>query len=358
MPFHDLNIASEGNDTELSNTLAFLHELGYTRAALSISVLAKLPAQLPQIDTSNIKVPNGLKILRRMNLTISDTSQNHRINNLVTAYDLLAVRPTNEKAFQLCCSSLDCDIVSLDLSVRLPYPVKFKTVAGALQRGIRFEICYSNGITGGNDARRNLINGAASLIRATRGRGIIVSSEAHNALGLRAPHDVINLATVWGLSGERAKEAVCEEAGLVVKLASLKRSSFRGVVDIIEDGGQAVETITYGGKDDNEELATISEKSSTRAPPLNLVTAILEKPSKPEQTKRKASQASLNAPDLKQQKPKEEKPLSNREKKRQAKKARLERALSDDQQQPAKPGPKLPDSFSIQHEVLLNKKNG
>src|SRR5699024_8112634 len=104
-------------------------------------------------------------------------------------------------------------------------------------RGIRIEICYGPGITGsGLDARRNLIGNATSLIRATRGRGIIISSEAKRALGVRAPWDVVNLACVWGLSQERGKEAVSEEARKVVALAGMKRRSFRGVIDIVHGG--------------------------------------------------------------------------------------------------------------------------
>lgn len=360
MPFHDLNVASEGSSAELANTLTFLHELGYTCAALSVSILAKLPAQLPQISTPTT-VPDSLRILTRINLTISDTSQNHRISQLVSAYDVLAVRPTNEKAFQLCCSSLDCDIISLDCSARMSYPIKFKTVAGALQRGVRFEICYANGITGSNEARRNLINSAANLIRATRGRGIIVSSEARNALGLRAPHDVINLATVWGLSSERAKETVCEEAAIVVRLAGLKRSSFRGVVDIIEDGNKE---ITVGIEQPQNALGDLEEAASTsemEAQPLNLVTVVPEKPDKSGSNKRKASQASLNGTSSAQQKSKADNPISKREQKRQAKKKKLDRALGENENS-GNPARKEVDSkskgFSIQHESILAKKNG
>lgn len=364
MPFVDLNINSESKNGDPSAVLTFLHELGYTCAALSVSVLAKLPAQLPQVKKP-AAVPEDLKLLTRMNLTISDTSQNHRISQLVSAYDILAVRPTNEKAFQLCCSSLDCDIISVDFSARVSYPIKFKTVAGALQRGVRFEICYASGITGSNDARRNLINNAASLIRATRGRGIIVSSEAWNALGVRAPHDVINLATIWGLSPERAKEAVCEEAALVVKLAGLKRSSFRGVIDIVEDGSKET-TI-------NEETSSVVEGNTDTAPtisdavqsqPLKLVTVVPDKSGKPEKSdsaKRKASQASLNAPESGEQMSKENKPVSKREQKRQAKKARLDRALNENQRAPEAAKKEVgskPNGFSIQHEMLLAKQKG
>lgn len=336
MPFHDLNVAYSSNDAEVSNTLAFLAELAYAVVALSIDVASKLPAQLPTVSTDRLKIPSSLHVLSRLTLTVSDNAQNHRINSLISTYDVVALRPTDEKTFQLCCSSLECDLISLDFSQRVPFAIKFKTVASALQRGIRFEICYSLGITGGNDARRNLIAGAAALIRATRGRGIILSSEAKNALGIRAPWDVINLAQVWGLSQERGKEAICEEAGRVLRLASIKRTSFRGVVDIIEDGSRETAGEPAAPDDGPAHTADASlskQQQPEPAPkaPLELpqVTMVPSKMSNPEKSKRKASMLSLNdaaATSAAATRNKQSKPLSKREQKRQAKKARFERA--------------------------------
>ena len=235
MPFHDLNVVYKPGDSGLAQTLSFLAELEYSVVALSLSVTGKLPAAPEPIELPD--APRGMTLLTRLDLTVSDPSQNHRLASLQSAYSLIALRPTTEKALQLCCGSLECDIISLDLSTRLPFILKFKTVASALQRGVRFEICYSPGISGGSDARRNLITGATSLIRATRGRGIIISSDAKNALGCRGPWDVINLAQIWGLNQERGKEAVCEEAGKVTRLAKMKRESFRGVIHVVDGNG-------------------------------------------------------------------------------------------------------------------------
>ena len=235
MPFHDLNVVYKPGDSGLAQTLSFLAELEYSVVALSLSVTGKLPAAPEPIELPD--APRGMTLLTRLDLTVSDPSQNHRLASLQSAYSLIALRPTTEKALQLCCGSLECDIISLDLSTRLPFILKFKTVASALQRGVRFEICYSPGISGGSDARRNLITGATSLIRATRGRGIIISSDAKNALGCRGPWDVINLAQIWGLNQGRGKEAVCEEAGKVTRLAKMKRESFRGVIHVVDGNG-------------------------------------------------------------------------------------------------------------------------
>lgn len=306
MPFHDLNVPYAANHAELSQTLAFHAELGYSAVAVSLAVTGKLPSTPQEIPVSALTIPKTMTmVLTRLTLTISDTTQNHRLTQFSPAYNLLALRPTTEKTLQLCCISLECDLISLDLSQRLTYHIKFTTVSVALQRGIRFEICYSPAIqaSGSSEARRNLISGATQLIRATRGRGIILSSEAKNALGVRGPHDVINLAQIWGLGQERGKEALCEETAKVVRLAAMKRTSFRGVVDVIN-----------GGESNNEKgnVRPVKEKV--------VITGV----------KRKASSTSLAGATQKEQSTSEDKPLSNREMKKRAKKARLEEGTGRD----------------------------
>lgn len=242
-----------------------------------------------------------------MNLTLADPAQNQRLAALSQAYDIVALRPTNEKLLLNACTNLECDVISVDLSVRLPYHFKFKMLSAAIARGVRIEICYGPGVTGsGLDARRNLIGNATSLIRATRGRGIIVSSEARRALGLRAPWDVINLACVWGLSQERGKEAICEEARKVTALAKLKRTSWRGIVDVVH-GGEKPKPV------ETTQKAKAAPKVSVPRP---------EKPAQDDNAadnlKRKASISSEPvAEDL-------DKPLSKREIKRRAKKAKFD----------------------------------
>lgn len=120
-----------------------------------------------------------------------------------------------------------------------------------MQTGIRFEICYGGGVLnadGGTHgyadtvgmARRHLIANATALVRATSGRGIILSSEAVRALGCRGPWDVGNLATGWGLSGERGREAIGREARAVVVRSASMREGWRGVVDVVWGGEKPV----------------------------------------------------------------------------------------------------------------------
>ncbi|KAL4989858.1 RNase P subunit p30-domain-containing protein [Aspergillus falconensis] len=310
--FYDLNVPYSPGDPEISATLSFLAELGYTTVALSQAITGKLPPN-PTPPPLPSDAPKDITLLTRLNLPLSDPAQNQRLTSIAQAYDLVALRPTNEKALLNACTNAECDIISLDLSVRHPYHFKFKMLSAAIARGIRFEICYGPGVTGsGLEARRNLIGNAMALIRATRGRGIIVSSEAKKALSVRAPFDVINLACVWGLSQELGKEAICAETRKVTALARLKRTSWRGIIDVV-DGGQIPPA--------SKAAASVADAKDTGTKP--------NAESNGDNLKRKASIGPEPETDGL------EKPLSKREMKRRAKKARLEAALGGVDDSPA-----------------------
>ena len=183
-------------------------------------------------------------------------------------------------------------------------------MASALQRGIRFEICYGPGIlnSDGGASRRNLISNATQLIRATRGKGIVISSEAKRALACRGPADVVNLAVLWGLGQERGMEAVGKEARSIVVQAEMKRRSFRGVIDVV-----------YGGEKPEREPEN-SKKNKQ------------EKGKRKAEVLKEAGIAEGEAPP---------KPISKREQKRQAKKARLDTGTASDK------GPKEASNGSI-----------
>ena len=110
----------------------------------------------------------------------------------------------------------------------------------AVNAGIRIEICYSQGVGGDGNARRNFIGNCMAIFRATGGRGLVLSSEARNVLGVRAPADVVNLMAVWGLGRERAEEGLGGNPRGVVVNEGIRRSGFRGVVDVVYGGEREI----------------------------------------------------------------------------------------------------------------------
>ena len=186
------------------------------------------------------------------------------------------------------------------MSLRYPFFFKHTTLLNALERGLKLEICYAPGIlnSDGGNSRRNLISNATQLIRATRGRGIVISSEAKKALTCRGPADVVNMAVLWGLGQEQGTEAVGREARSVVVQAEMRRRSFRGVIDVVYGGEK------FGTPKNVEKTPQARQGIGKRK-----ATVMDEK----------AENATVTP-----------KPISKREQKRQAKKARLESAKTEE----------------------------
>ncbi|KAL3422202.1 ribonuclease P protein subunit 3 [Phlyctema vagabunda] len=241
---YDLNVAWSATQTpqELERAIYFLSELGYDSLALNHTITGALPSQLvnPIPATQPFSIPAKTSILRRCTLVISDPSLNHRLPALAGVYDILALRPTTEKAFLAACLTLtDHSIISLDLTQRYPFHFKPKPLMTAVNRGLRFEISYAQATLGDSTARRNFISNVLGILRATSGRGLIVSSQAGDVLGVRAPADVVNLLGVWGLGRERALESLGVNPRGVLVNEGIKRTAYRGVVNVV-DGGEAL----------------------------------------------------------------------------------------------------------------------
>lgn len=156
---------------------------------------------------------------------------------------------------------------------------------------MKIEICYGVGILGSGDQKRNLISNATQLVRATRGRGLVVSSEAGRALACRGPWDVVNLAGSWGLGKERGVEALGREARGVVVAAEMRKSSYRGVVDVVFAGEKPAE----GGTSKRQQGAAkgkMGQNGKRKAEDEGLEKDV-EKPLSKTQMRKRARQAKL-----------------------------------------------------------------
>jgi ribonuclease P/MRP protein subunit RPP1 len=242
---YDLNIpwSPTTPPQELQRTISFLSSLGYQTLAVNHTITGALPPQItnPIPADQPFNIPSTVTLLRRCTLQLADPTQNHRLPALSSAYDILALRPTTEKAYLAACQTLsEHSIISLDLTARFPFHFKPKPLMTAVNAGIRIEICYTQGVLGDSNARRNFISNCLGIFRATRGRGLILSSEAKSVLGVRAPADVVNLMAVWGLGRERGEEALGVNPRGVVVNEGIKRTSFRAVVDVVFGGEREI----------------------------------------------------------------------------------------------------------------------
>ncbi|KAI1657653.1 PHP domain-like protein [Daldinia decipiens] len=263
---YDLNIAwsSSISTAELERTLRFSSQLGYNVVALNHNLDAPLPSQIPNPIPQLARQQCIPTVLRRLTVNFSDPSQNQQLPKAAQAYDILALRPQTEKAFQAACltvSTTEVSIISLDLTARLPFHLRPKPCMAAVARGLRFEVAYGQTLRPDADARAraNFAGNVIQLVRATRGRGLILSSEAADTMALRAPVDIVNLLAVWGLPTDRGMEALGVNPRGVVVNEGIKRSGFRGVVDIVNVAERSEEEQSKLSKGKDREVVEVKD---------------------------------------------------------------------------------------------------
>ena len=77
------------------------------------------------------------------------------------------------------------------------------------------------------------------MIRGTRGRGILISSEAERTADLRGPFDVSNLATFWGLK----QEFGMGDGRKVLLHSDARRLTYKGAVQVVTEEIKQLEKV-------------------------------------------------------------------------------------------------------------------
>ncbi|PNH05238.1 Ribonuclease P protein subunit p30, partial [Tetrabaena socialis] len=153
------------------------------------------------------------------------------------------------------CTSLDVDVVVLELAQRGAVKLRPPAVKAALRRGIYFEIAYAPGLRE-STARRNLFCNAQALVRATRGKNILLSSSARSASEVRSPLELLHVGALLGLTRQQAQAAISLAPRAVLAHAAARRGCGGRVVEApaMEEGaaaaGQDVEMLDLPEADD------------------------------------------------------------------------------------------------------------
>ena len=242
--FADLNVTCLNNPRETEKLVSKAVKLGFETIALcqtfrleTVKKERKGAAKLTPVNLGNYpaiqdmkKINPRLKVYTRLTVQLDDQSQVHQLSSdPVQSHDILAVQPATEKLFQQACKTLDVDIISLDMTERLPFYLKFPTVNAANERGIHFEIVYSSAIRDSSQ-RKNLISTALDLVVFAKGKNIIISSGAVNELDFRGPYDIINLGLLFNLKEEQSKAAITKNCRDVLFHADARKGTERSVI--------------------------------------------------------------------------------------------------------------------------------
>ncbi|XP_050395429.1 ribonuclease P protein subunit p30 [Patella vulgata] len=165
-----------------------------------------------------------LRILSRFTTTINNNLNSTKLNTTeIQCYDIVAVRPTTDALFQNACRVLDIDVISLNLTEKLPFYLKRSSINVAIERGLYFEIMYSPAIRD-QTMRRYIISNACDLVRVTKGKNVIITSGTDKSIELRGPYDIANLAQLFGMTFDQAKDAVSRNCRSLMMHAESRRA--------------------------------------------------------------------------------------------------------------------------------------
>ncbi|KAJ2682079.1 RNA-binding RNA processing protein rpp1 [Coemansia spiralis] len=183
--------------------------------------------------TGNVK-RGRIRVLRRLTAVITDAAQGHSLacggNAAAAEYDIVAVQPASEKILAAACGGAwEADMVALDMGRRWGFTAKQKLVGQALAQGLALEISYQPALAG-SATRQQWVCNAAGIARATRGKGVVWTSGARQALDLRTPYDITNLGEVLQLNSDVSKRALSANARAAILHAFTRTSTLRAVV--------------------------------------------------------------------------------------------------------------------------------
>ncbi|XP_019177646.1 PREDICTED: uncharacterized protein LOC109172840 isoform X5 [Ipomoea nil] len=184
------------------------------KLAPSISSAVKLHRELLSVPVSA-----PFRQYTRLTVMVDSPAQASVLNfgnPVLKSYDIVAVKPLNQNAFDHACRTSEVDIITIDFSEKLLFRLKQPMVKAAIQRGVYFEITYSSLLIDAQ-ARRQMISNAKLLVDWSRGKNIILTSDAPSVTEFRGPYDVVNLVSLLGLSLEHAKAALSKNCSAITR---------------------------------------------------------------------------------------------------------------------------------------------
>ena len=273
--YYDLNVPIENDLTETAKKVERLAKFGYNVIALSTLYTPtckrkrggkkRTEADNEEITSSHKEIaekiskivtekPRNFKILTRVTVVIDNPDQVRCLQqDYVRSFDIVAIRPTNDKLFLQACTQMEhIDIISLDIDNKLAFKVKHSTARAAIQRGLFVELSYASAIRS-SSLRKIVLSNAVSLVRYCNGKGIIFTSAGEHFMEMRAPKDIINLASMFGLKSNEANDTISKSCRCVVLHAYARLQTAKSVITMRKIGEQSNNLERIAREDENIE---------------------------------------------------------------------------------------------------------
>lgn len=223
----DIREAVSGLSSELFSAVC----LNYSLHSIPTKPFKLEEIQTPQqCETRQLTLERPIKVMKRV--TVKSGFRQLLNCEKLSEFDLIAAQPNDEEDFHTCATDADIDVIALKLEQKSIMRLRLNVVQEAIRRGIYFEIRLAPALRD-VAARRYLIGNATTLLRATKGKHLILSSGARDAFETRSPYDMINFACVLGLSQQQAYDALVRNPAEALRHGAA-RKTFKGVVNVVD----------------------------------------------------------------------------------------------------------------------------
>lgn len=253
--FVDVSVSARTSESQ--NEIAKLeHQLGFRRFCLNTEIdsiwtpnpgkkkkkkgddEAETPASpIPPPTKRHLNLEDS-RAFTRLTFPLTDSIQlNKMATPTVLSYDILATEPADEKLFhKVCTESEHIDLITFNfLAGGAPaFKLQPGVVKVAQERGIHFEISIGPGLRTSTNAKQSLIAYARKIVRATKGKNVILSVGALKSSEVRGPYDIMNLGVLFGMNQSQARNAVTKNFDSLLR-HSLSRKSGGGVVTLTRE---------------------------------------------------------------------------------------------------------------------------
>uniref|UniRef100_A0A0G4I089 Uncharacterized protein n=1 Tax=Chromera velia CCMP2878 TaxID=1169474 RepID=A0A0G4I089_9ALVE len=167
-------------------------------------------------------------------------------------YDLIAIKPSDDKSWLAATNEAICDIITLDLSSSMPpYRIKRAHLGVAVGRGVFFEIQLGPALKDPT-ARRNLFANLSVIVSFVPLERLLITSAADNPLLMRSPTDAAQLAAFMGLTPSPT-------AGKAVMGSNAVAALYKGAARKTVGGAVAAVPVSKREVDGDEEMGGSSE---------------------------------------------------------------------------------------------------
>ena len=277
--YYDLNVPLDDDWKNAAKIIERLAKLGYNVVALNKLYLPSNKRERggkKKVDASNgestpnyraiaeqllkntTEKPNDFKILTRVTVIIDNPDQVRCLqHDYIRSFDIIAIRPTNDKLFLQTCTQIEqVDIISLDLDNRIPFKIKHSMALAAIRRGLFIELSYASAIRS-SSLRRTVLANAVSLVKYCCGKGLVFTSAGEHFMEMRAPKDIINLASMFGLKSDQANDTISRNCKSVVLHAYARSKTAKSVITMrkIGEPSNDLEKIVREGDDEKEDVS-------------------------------------------------------------------------------------------------------